>query len=173
MLAIFFLFACQSAEKKDNKSGATSLPHVKETMANFSDSLSKDHFKLELIGKKPAETKLLFTIKNAAGKEIYRTQIAAKALFDNYDTELDLSKEKNQVTFLHEEAENFFAEENFLEPAVAESEQPDANVPDKAFYNELKKTGLNGFKYRLGKESNLYIAWSEQLQKVQVYYKCC
>ena len=67
----------------------------------------------------------------------------------------------------------FFDEENFLEPAVTADEQPDKNTPDKNFFTELKQSGVNGFKYRLGKESNLYIAWSQQEKKVKTYYECC
>lgn len=67
----------------------------------------------------------------------------------------------------------FFAEDNFLEPAVMPEDKADSYVPDKALYEELKKSGLNGFKYRLGKENNIYIAWSEKEQKVKIYYNCC
>ena len=75
------------------------------------------------------------------------------------------------MKFLKNEVQYFFEEEHFLEPAVMPNEQPDKNVPDKIFYEELKHTQLNGFNYRLAKEAKIYIAWSEKEQKVKVYYK--
>nr|WP_199082070.1 hypothetical protein [Pedobacter sp. ASV19] len=69
---------------------------------------------------------------------------------------------------------NFFLEdENFLEPAVTSDEIPDQYTADKAFYEELKRSNLNGFKYRISKETKVYIAWSALEKKVKIYYKCC
>jgi serine/threonine-protein kinase RIO1 len=67
----------------------------------------------------------------------------------------------------------FLDDENFLEPAVTENETPDQYTPDKKFHNELKQSALNGFKYRTGKETNIYIAWSEKEKRVKPYYNCC
>ncbi|PST83338.1 hypothetical protein C7T94_12220 [Pedobacter yulinensis] len=162
--------ACQPGADKQNT--AILLP-PKEAAVYFSDSTKKDTFRLTFNGKTLASGTLVFSISKADGREIYRTSIAAKDLFANYDSELDLSKEKNQAAFLTEEVNRFFDEENFLIPAVTENEQADANVPDKAFYEELKKSRLNGFKYRLGKETNVYIGWSAAAGGVRIYYKCC
>ncbi|GGI25730.1 hypothetical protein GCM10008119_19130 [Pedobacter mendelii] len=116
---------------------------------------------------------LHFTIKNADGKEIYNTKLKGTDLVGNTDPNIDLSKQKDQIIFLKTITSNFFSDDNFLEPAVMPDDKADNNTPDKALYEELKKSGLNGFKYRLGKEDNLYIAWSEKEQKVKIYYKCC
>ncbi|HPY81991.1 MAG TPA: hypothetical protein PLU45_01415, partial [Bacteroidales bacterium] len=42
-------------------------------------------------------------------------------------------------------ADDFFSEDNFLEPAVMPDDKADNYTPDKALYEELKKSGLNGF----------------------------
>lgn len=173
LIPLLLVLACNQGTNSKDAASASGLPPARETAVFFSDSTQKDIFRIEFTGAAPETSQLVFTIRNAAGEEIYRNQVAAKDLFANYDAELDLSKKKNQVVFLKDESDHFFDEENFLVPAVAEDEQPDANVPDKKFHAELKKSKLNGFKYRLGKESNLYIAWSAQQGKVMVYYRCC
>ncbi|WP_379090983.1 hypothetical protein [Pedobacter sp. UC225_65] len=100
-------------------------------------------------------------------------RIKADELLKSYLASAELKKEEEKVKFLNDEINYFFDEQHFLIPAVTEQEQPDNNVPDKEFYNELKKTMLNGFDYRLGKDTKIYIAWSVKEQKVKVYYKCC
>jgi len=164
--------ACQSKEGK--KAGSIEFKNVNQSVTKpFSDLKIPDTFKIELTGRKPEEMVLNFTIKKAGGSEIYNARLKGSDLLGNTDPNVDLSKEKDQVIFLKTIADDFFAEDNFLEPAVMPEDKADNYVPDKALYEELKKTGLNGFKYRLGKENNLYIAWSEKDQKVKIYYNCC
>ncbi|WP_316736934.1 hypothetical protein [Pedobacter aquatilis] len=170
--SILILTACQNDNSE--KASALEFKNVNQILTkSFSNLNTLDTFKIELTGKKAADIILHFTIKNNEGKEIFSEDLKGKDLVDNTDPNIDLSKEKAQVLYLKTIANDFFAEDNFLEPAVMPDDKVDNNAPDKALYEELKKSGLNGFKYRLGKESNLYIAWSEKEQKVKVYYKCC
>ncbi|MCX2574417.1 hypothetical protein [Pedobacter sandarakinus] len=176
-LVLFLFFgltfaACKS--EKNSDSDAIASKNVDQILAkSFSSLAQPDTFKIELTGSKPGEMIIHFSIKNANGKEIYHTKLKGTDLLDSTDPNVDLTKEKDQVVFLKTIADDFFADDNFLEPAVMPEDKADKNVPDKAFYEELKKTKLNGFKYRLGKESNVYIAWSEKEQQVKIYYRCC
>lgn len=169
MPAIFFA-ACNSGDKSDEKSVP---PRSITTLHSFTDTTKLDTFKLVLKGEKPKNMELIFTITPAGSKPVYTKIIKAKELLDNYKEGLDLGREKKQIKFIEEELDLFFAEENFLEPAVTETEEPDKNTPDKNFFAELKRTGLNGFQYRLGKESKVYIAWSAADRKTKPYYECC
>jgi len=171
-ICLFALAACNPKSKKE--SNAIEFKNVNQSLAkSFSDLKRLDTFKIELTGRKPEEMILNFTIKNADGKEIYNTKIKGTELLGSTDPNVDLSKEKDQIIFLKTIADDFFSEDNFLEPAVMPDDKADNYTPDKALYEELKKSGLNGFKYRLGKENNIYIAWSEKEQKVKIYYNCC
>lgn len=164
--------ACQSKDGK--KTGSIEFKNVNQSITKpFSDLKIPDTFKIELTGRKPEEMVLNFSIKKAGGKQIYNTSLKGTDLLGNTDPNVDLSKEKDQIIFLKTIADDFFADDNFLEPAVMPEDKADNYVPDKALYEELKKTGLNGFKYRLGKENNIYIAWSEKEQQVKIYYNCC
>lgn len=169
LLFIALLFtACNSADKKE-----TAIDTKKIALQAFTDTIKLDTFKIELKGKKANEMVLLFTITSHLGKQIYSKEIKGDDLLKGYLASADLKKEQEKIKFLNDEINYFFEEQNFLMPAVTEQEQPDKNVPDVAFYNELKRSQLNGFDYRLGKDIKVYIAWSEKEQKVKVYYQCC
>ncbi|WP_231490771.1 hypothetical protein [Pedobacter sp. Leaf170] len=166
---IILLASCQT-EKKDS----LEFKNVNQVLTkSFSNLNTLDTFKIELTGRKAADIVLHFTIVSAAGKEIFAENLKGKDLVNNTDPNIDLSKEKDQLIYLKTIANDFFAEDNFLEPAVMPEDKADNNAPDKELYEDLKKSGLNGFKYRLGKETNLYIAWDDKEKKVKVYYKCC
>lgn len=164
------LVACSGSGTKGTISAAE---QQKAMIRPFSDSLQADTFKVKIEGSKPKDMQLIFTIRSFEGKQIYRVSIKAADLFKNYDATINLDKKNNQLKFLKEEVSRFFDEENFMEPAVTGQENPDQHVPDKAFFEQLKKDQLNGFIYRLGKEQKIYIAWSRTEKKVKPYYLCC
>lgn len=164
------LVACQGSGPAAKIDPAS---RTKTVLRSFSDTTKLDTFKIVLKGDHPKEMELIFTITPPDKPAIYTKIIKATSLLENYKDNLDLGKEKKQVAFMEEEVGLFFEEENFLEPAVTETEEPDKNTPDKNFFTELKHTGVNGFKYRLGKESKVYIAWSDAEGKVKPYYDCC
>jgi len=165
-----YLISCNSGSKT---SDIPAQDRSKVVLHSFTDTTKQDTFKIELLGKKPKEMELRFTITPANGIPVYTKVIRASSLLDNYKESVDLGKEKKQIAFIKEELQLFFAEENFLDPAVTATEEPDKNTPDKNFFAELKRSGVNGFQYRLGKEIKLYIAWSAQEKKVKPYYECC
>lgn len=174
LLVPMLLMACNNSKKKDDASDAKLIKNASSTITkSFSDLDKLDTFRLNLSGTKPKEMTLTFTITNFEGKEIYHRVLKGEELLGSTDPNLDLRKEKDQIIFLTTIASQFFSDDNFLEPAVMPNDKPDNYTPDPAFYDELKATKLNGFKYRLGKENNIYIAWSEKEHKVKVYYNCC
>ena len=168
LLFLFFLAACNHSER-ETKGKIEDKVLVKP----FSDSVQVDTFKVALRGDVVKDMTIEFTITAHNGQLIYKKDFKATDLIDNYKSTVDLKKERSQMAFIKEEYKLFFEDENFLEPAVTENENPDKNTPDITFYNELKQSGLNGFKYRSGKETSVYIAWSEKEKKVKPYYNCC
>jgi hypothetical protein len=164
------LAACNTADK----TAESLLPQKSaSTLRSFTDNARLDTFKLVLMGTKPKNMELVFTITPQGGKPVYTKVLKAKELIDNYKEGLDLDKEKKQIKFIEQELNLFFSEENFLEPAVTENQEADENTPDKKFFAELQHSALNGFQYRTGKESTVYIAWSAAEKKVKPYYECC
>jgi len=166
-LFLLVLFACNSEPKKV-------VPTAEKTVVQyFSDTSKQDTFKVALRGTESEHMSFLFTITNYKGVQIYKEEIKATTLLKSYLASEDLKKENDKIKFLNEEANFFFEEEHFLIPAITPDEKPDHNTPDLAFYNELKQSNLNGFNYSLGKDKQIYIAWSSKEQKVKIYYKCC
>ena len=166
--AALFFSSCNSGNKKANF-----LSIAQSEVKPFSDTLKTDTFKVKLEGIHPKDMLITFTIHNYDGKQIYHQVFKGIELINNYKKTVDLEKEESQLNFLKQEVELFFDEENFLEPAVTPEEKPDQYTRDKNFYEELKETGLMGFKYQLGNDSKVYIGWSTKEHKVKIYYKCC
>ena len=163
---ILIIASCKNETKTD------ALKEVTKQYA-FTDSVKLDSFKVVLDGEKSEEIKMVFTITNYSGQEIYKKEIEAKEILSNFLASEDLKKESDKIKFLNEHLQDFFDDEHFLEPAVTTEQQPDNNAPDKTFYDELKQTQLNGFYYTLAKDKSFYIAWSVKEQRVKVYYQCC
>lgn len=168
LLPFGFLCACSSGsqELKGNIEN-----HI--VLKPFSDSIQVDTFKVVLNGAVLKDMIINFSITAYTGDVIYSKEFKATDLIDNYKASVDLKKERSQMDFILSEYKLFLDDENFLEPAVTENENPDQYTPDKNFYNELKQSSLNGFKYRTDKENNVYIAWSKKEKKVKPYYNCC
>jgi hypothetical protein len=169
---IFLFIACNSNNNDETESNVNN-PLKKTSLQPFTDTVKLDTFNIELRGKEAHEMELIFNIVSHNGIEIYKKVIKADELLKGYLASEDLKREAEKIKFLKNEVNFFFDDEHFLVPAVTPEESPDNNVPDKAFYNELKQTQLNGFDYRLNKDAKIYIAWSKKEQKVKVYYKCC
>lgn len=168
-LAVIVIVFVASCTLKSTKEGTTELaPIEKTTTSPFTDTLKLDTFKVSWQGTTAKGSTLVFKIISYKGEEIYKTSIKADELLKANE---NLKTERDKVKFLKNEVEYFFEEEHFLFPAVMPNEQPDKNVPDKAFYEELKQTQLNGFNYRLGREAKVYIAWSKKENKVKAYYQ--
>jgi len=166
-------FASCSSDSNTNTNIITVNQEIKQLAKPFSDLERADTFKVTLSGSKPKNMVLAFSIISFEGKEIYHKNFSAAELVDHYKETVDLKKEADQLSFIKSEFDAFLDEENFLEPAVTETEEPSKQVPDKAFFQELKNSGVNGFQYRTGQENKVYIAWSSKEKKVKVYYKCC
>ena len=171
ILAVFA--ACKGNKTKVSEDDLKKNLKGHTVLKAFSDTLLQDTFKVVLKGQKPADMIMNFSITAHDGAKIYQKDFKATELLKNYASTLDLKKQAKQLEFMQQELKLFLDEENFLEPAVTENENADANTPDKDFYNELKRSGLNGFKYRLSNETEVYIAWSTQKKQVLPYYSCC
>ncbi|RZL48877.1 MAG: hypothetical protein EOP00_08205 [Pedobacter sp.] len=169
---LLFLFAVLAFTSCKSEKKVEAITEKTQTFA-FSDTVKLDTFKITLTGEKSAEMILKFTIKDYKGNQIYLKEIKATDLLKSYLASEDLKKENDKIKFLNGQINIFFDEEHFLVPAITEDQELDNNTPDKAFYEELKQTQLNGFYYSLGKDKSIYIAWSIKDQKVKVYYHCC
>jgi hypothetical protein len=168
---LFLLTILSACTSTDREVKGNTEDHI--VLKPFSDSVQLDTFKVSLAGDVLKDMIIKFSITSFNGQLIYNKDFKAADFIDNYKSSVDLKKKRNQMDFILNEYKQFLDDENFIEPAVTKNENPDENTPDKTFYEELKQSMLNGFKYRTGKETSVYIAWSEKEKKVKPYYNCC
>lgn len=173
LLSLGFFSACNSNTGTEGTQSGKANVDGQTLLKPFSDSVKLDTFRIALKGESLKDMVMSFNITAHDGAKIYQKDFKVTDLIKNYESTLDLKKESKQKEFIQQELKLFFEDENFLEPAVTENENPDANTPDKAFFAELKRSALNGFKYRTSNEQKVYIAWSEKEHKVLPYYSCC
>lgn len=170
-----FLIGCKQEEKQENdlvvKESNEKVEYSR--IYPFTGTSSKDIFTVNLKGSKPEDMVIDFSIQNEQKKVIYNVNIKGLDLLGSTDPNLDLRLKEDQITFIKNIAKDFLNEEHFLEPAVMPEQEIDDYTPDPKFFEELRKNGLNGFMYRLGKENKYYIAYSISENKVKVYYNCC
>jgi hypothetical protein len=169
-LLLFFAFVIVACNSKSEK---TALNIQQTKLQAFTDTVQLDTFKVALLGDEPNNMKLLFTITPKNGEHVYKKEIEARELIKSYLAPAEAKNEDKKIKFLTNEVNFFFDEEHILIPAVTEQEKPDKNTSDKVFYEELKASKLNGFSYRIGNDTNIYIGWSAKDKKVKIYYKCC
>jgi len=164
LFAIFLFLACNSTP--DGKTELTSLE--KTTTSPFTDTVKLDTFKVSWQGTTTKGSAISLKIISHKGEEIYKASIKVDEILK---ADEKLKTEADRLKYLKNEINYFFDDEHFLWPAVLPTEKADKHVPDKNFHEELKQTQLNGFNYRSGKESKVYIAWSVKENKVKVYYQ--
>ena len=169
-LLLFLAFAIIACNSKSEKA----VQDIQKTkLLAFTDTVQLDTFKVVLLGQESKDMKLSFTITTQEGEQVYKKEIMAEELFNSYLPKADFKNEDKKIKFLTNEINFFFEEEHYLIPAITEQEKHNNNFPDKSFYEELKASQLNGFSYRVGKDINIYIAWSAKDKKVKIYYRCC
>lgn len=168
-IALISLYLSSCTSESDNKASENSFTRSYP----FTALDAKDVFAVHLTGEKPEEMLLDFSITTAQGDTIYSVKVKGTDLLGSTDPNVDLREEKDQIAFIKNIAKEFLSDDQFLEPAVMPHQEADSYSPDPAFYDSLKKTGLNGFMYRLGKENKYYIAYDIESKQVKVYYNCC
>lgn len=145
----------------------------KSVMRNFSNSKSKDVFKIVLNGEHYYSSTIDFTIRNAQGVEIYHDnfpclQILAEA-FDgggNYAT--DLQREDYMKKYIFD----FFQNNNFRTPAIDPEREFSEDFSSKTDWEDIKSDSSSvGFNYSLQPQSKTEIAFSKKNNVTVKYYQ--
>ncbi|MER2998548.1 hypothetical protein [Pontibacter populi] len=169
------LIACSTKERQEEaKAQEVSTNIIKQSVKQhaFSDPATKDTFKVTLEGDSVQTAKVTFEIHNSKGEQIYLEQFDAIDLI-NYD----LPENANPADwdkFILNRIDTFFEEENFVTPAIQSGMEFDPYYADETAWEDIKSDSNSiGFYYLLGKEDGRWIAYSEALQKVVMYFNCC
>ncbi|MBB6611328.1 hypothetical protein H7F15_09790 [Pontibacter sp. Tf4] len=176
MIAVL-LSACGSAEEQKTKpteiaEAETNIIKQSVKYHTFSDPATKDIFIVQLRGDSVQAATVTFEIKNSKGEQIYEEKFKAIDLI-NYDLPENASPEEWDK-FILNRIDSFFDEKNFATPAIKEGMTFDPYYADSTAWNDIKNDSSRvGFYYLLGKEDGRWIAYSEALQKVVMYFNCC
>ncbi len=182
ILAFIFLLIVSGCSNVDKEEGdvAKNLPEAtaikplaqNERLHTFSDPEKQDTFRITLWGNKPQVAMAKFEIISSSGQVIYKDEFEANYFFDYNLQENATPQEKEQ--FILDRVANFFADENFIKPAIKSNHTFDPNYSDEQIWNAVKaEKGAIGFHYQLGKEDGRWIAYLKQQNKVVLYFNCC
>lgn len=181
------LFGCQRRSTENfkapnqtvaEKANAPLLLFTREQLHSFSHPGRKDTFRLEVLGKDYLRARVRLRIISWAGKLIYDEQFDSNFLIDYgilEETEDDTAiTDSIRSAYIQKRLATFFDEKNFRQPAIAATASYDGYYASERLFKELKKNrDAIAFYYLLGKEDGRYIAWSQENQRVMLFYNCC
>lgn len=139
----------------------------------FSSQRTKDHFQLILRGENLREAQVEFSILNAENELLWQEEFRGWD-FIGYAL-LDASKAEEEA-YIQKRITEFFSDKNFEFPAIAQNDSSSFDE-DYAVQDEwesiARDSTATGFKYLIGEERIMAIAYSKDLKKVVVYFSCC
>ena len=138
------------------------------TLHAFSDPIKKDTFQVEVSGKSLLDGLVYFKIISFSGNEIYKISFNANDLIGYGLSNNPTNKEKEK--FIKDRINKFFNKDNFMIPAIKNTDEYDQDFSDKDIWLDIKSDPLAiGFYYLIGEEDNRIIAFSKKHKKVVMY----
>ncbi|HEY0895805.1 MAG TPA: hypothetical protein VGE15_04585 [Sphingobacteriaceae bacterium] len=148
-----------------------------EKLHTFSEKGVQDTFQLTVSGKDFMNARVTFRIVSG-GRVIYQDAFDSQYLIDfGIEEKADSSGNLNdsiRAAYIEDRLRHFFDEENFRTPAIRADAVFEEHHTSRELFGELKaRPDAVSFYYLLGKEDGRYIAWSERLREVRMFYNCC
>jgi hypothetical protein len=138
----------------------------------FSSPSTPDLFQLVLRGDSLLNSVATFTITATDGSVIFRETIPSADLEAAmvYEMKKPGASKTEREAYLRRRMDEFFADKNFRQPAIAPNEAYQPGTTDRATWDDLKRrSDAVGFQYLVGKENGQRIAWSP-LKKQVVHF---
>jgi hypothetical protein len=135
----------------------------------FSNLKTKDIFKISLIGDSVYSGKILLEVFNHGNKRLFADTFPAFDLLGDLDDSTFSLKHKEDSIKMR--MKDFFAEDNFVQPAVTDADSAfwDDNTDMKELEEIKKDTSAIGFVYSHGYEGTYYIGYLKRAKKVVTY----
>jgi hypothetical protein len=142
-----------------------------EKLVVFSDSRIPDHFRLTATGADTLNALVLFTIINGKGVEIYRDSLTSVSFcgtgvdtdFPDDPSLLPTARKQRMMNGL----KGFFADSNFIRPAVPPGSEVDGNCVDSQAWIEFSKDPtVTAFGYYRFLDLHIGIAYSKSRGRV-------
>jgi hypothetical protein len=153
--------------KKDTASEQKSLFSV-SSKHKFSSPENTDIFKLSLTGSSILEGKITFEISDINNQTIFSNNFSATDLL--YDGGDVIKERKAKEDTIVARIKRFFENENFISPAIDNSEEFDSDNSTKEIWEDIKSDKSSvGFMYSYGYEGTYQIAYSKKKRKILTY----
>lgn len=167
---LFFTAALMTAlpdaaitQKKNGKN----VLHTVEKKHKFSSGKTKDLFRLTLSGKDTLNGVINFQIISGGSHIIYKEKFPAAYLI-----EYEEPTHKDSCRHVIQRMNRFFAEKNFISPAINKKDTFDSEASDKKIWEDLSSDSTSiGFSYIVFFEepANRQIAYDKRIARVVVY----
>lgn len=192
MAFVFLLYTCNRNAKVTESKSKTTLQSISnedkkthpkksqdsliienKTSHIFSNPEKKDEFCVQIKGKSLLKGKVIFTITNSEGIEIYKEEFPSTYLI-GYGLVGTNATTKDEEDFIKKRILEFFLNENFHTPAIKNEESYDEDYSNKEIWDEIKADqSAVGFYFLIGEEDGRRIAFSKKTKKVVLYFNCC
>jgi hypothetical protein len=140
----------------------------------FSNTLTKDTFKLQIKGESILSSKVELTIITNNGTQIFYKGLEASDLIGYGLIEIENPTINEQENYILKRFYNFFDRSNFHKPAISKDEILDTDYYDSQYFDLIKKQDNSiSFVFLIGEENNIGIVYIQVLMKVVKFWSCC
>lgn len=177
LFSIILLLICIQCNAFASKSNLELIPGQEILMSNsikhqFSSTNHQDIFSIQLIGDSLISSIAIFSIVNECGDTIFCERFRSLLLI-GYSADYN-SPLKMKEAIIKDKVSKFFNEENFLIPAITNTEVYDEDYSNLENWNTIKSDPNSiGFIFRKGEGKYVKISYSKEFRKVVKYFKCC
>lgn len=145
-----------------------------ETSHYFSNTNTKDIFKLSMKGENLLASKIEFEIISKSGEQIFRHIFKSEDLIGYGLIEIEAPTEKQKEDFILKRFYSFLDESNFESPAIEMNEKLDSDYYNADYFNIIKnQTNCVSFYYLLGEEYMRRIVYLKKEKKTVEFWMCC
>jgi hypothetical protein len=140
----------------------------------FSNTMTKDTFKLQMIGESILSSKIELTIITNSGIQIFYKVFDSTDLIGYGLVGVNNPTKNDQENYILKRCYNFFDESCFHKPAISKEEIIDADYYDPQYFDLIKKQDNSiSFVFLIGEENNIGIVYILDLKKVVEFWSCC
>lgn len=139
----------------------------------FSHPDDNDVFSIRIVGDSISTGEFILTITTFENEVIFQEKHHTNLLI-GYGLPFEETDTNIIETYIKKRVDEFFIDDNFLNPAIPENHKFDPDYSDEEIWNDIKSDSTAiGFYYLLGIENGCRIAYSKKKREVVKYFCCC
>jgi|WetSurMetagenome_2_1015567.scaffolds.fasta_scaffold25921_3 hypothetical protein len=140
----------------------------------FSNTETMDTFKLQMSGESILSSKIVLTITNSSGIQIFYKDFESTDLIGYGLIGVNNPTINDQENYILKRFYNFFDRSNFHKPAISKDEIIDPDYYDPQYFDLIKKQANSiSFIFLIGEENTIGIVYILDLKKAVKFWSCC